>query len=202
MGLLTFGAHLVAMAKELVVAASFGTGDALDAFLIALVLPTFIINVIAGPFQSALIPTYIQVREQEGLEGAEAILSNIMIYSMGVLLVITVILGLLGSSILPILASGFDSEKIALTKMIYYCLLPMIVIQGVVTIWSAVLNAGRRFFLVAISPAVVPLVIVIALTSMKSSWGIYSLAVGTVVGFIAQAGVIASDSKARNKDSS
>ena len=190
MGLLTFGVHLVAMAKELVVAASFGTGDALDAFLIALVLPTFVINVIASPFQSALIPTYIQVREQEGLERAQAVLSNIMIYSMGVLLVITVLLGFLGSSLLPILASGFNSEKITLTRMIYYCLLPMIVIQGVVTIWSAVLNAGKRFFLVAISPAIVPLVVVIALISMRSSWGIYSLAVGTVVGFIAQAGVI------------
>jgi len=189
-GILTFGVHLVAMAKELIVAASFGTGDALDAFLIAMVIPTFVINVIAGPFHSALIPTYIQVRDQEGINGARTILSSIMVYGIGMLLIVTVILALLGPSILPVLASGFDTEKIHLTKMIFYCLLPLILIQGVVTIWSAVLNAGRRFILAAIAPAIVPFVIIIALILGRSSWGIYSLAVGTIIGFIGEAVVI------------
>jgi putative peptidoglycan lipid II flippase len=189
-GILTFGVHLVAMVKELVVAASFGTGDVLDAFLIAMVIPTFVINVIAVPLHSALIPTYIQVRDQEGIEEAQTILSSMMVYCIGMLLIVTVILTLLGPSLFPILASGFDSEKIHLTEMIFYCLIPIILIQGVVTIWSAVLNARRRFILAAIAPAIVPFVIIIALISGKSSWGIYTLAGGTIIGFIGEAVVI------------
>ncbi|MDI7261090.1 MAG: virulence factor MviN, partial [Thermodesulfobacteriota bacterium] len=58
---LTLICQLVALAKELWVAAWFGTSDALDAFLMAMVIPTFVINVIAGSFHSALIPAYIHV---------------------------------------------------------------------------------------------------------------------------------------------
>lgn len=189
-GLLTFGVHLVAMLKELAVAASFGTGDALDAFLIAMVLPIFIINVIAGPFYSALIPTYTQIREQEGPKGAQTILSSLMVYCVSTLLIFTVILALLGPSIFRLLASGFNSEKIHLTKIIFYWLLPIILIQGVVTIWSAVLNAEKHFILTAIAPAIVPVAIIVALVSGKSGWGVYNLAIGTVVGFFAEAVVI------------
>jgi hypothetical protein len=61
-GVLTFGVKLASMLKEMLVAASFGTGDELDAFVIALMVPTYIINVVAGSFNAALIPVHIDVR--------------------------------------------------------------------------------------------------------------------------------------------
>src|SRR5215211_5193321 len=57
---------LASIVRELLLAASFGTTDALDAFLIAFSLPAFVVSVIGGSFASALIPTFIQVREHEG----------------------------------------------------------------------------------------------------------------------------------------
>jgi putative peptidoglycan lipid II flippase len=64
---------LASMARELLLAATFGTSDTLEAFLIAFALPTFVVNVIAGSFASALIPTFIQVREQEGRTTAQTV---------------------------------------------------------------------------------------------------------------------------------
>jgi len=55
----------VAVGKELVVAWRFGISNELDAFLIALLVPSFIINLVAGSFNSSFIPTYIRVRELE-----------------------------------------------------------------------------------------------------------------------------------------
>jgi putative peptidoglycan lipid II flippase len=55
---------LISVGKELAVAGSFGTSDALDAFLIAFLLPSFTISVVAGSFNAALIPTCIKVRDQ------------------------------------------------------------------------------------------------------------------------------------------
>ena len=75
-GLLTGLVRVAAVVKELVVAWKFGTGDTLDAFLIALLVPSFIINVVAGSFNAALIPTYIQVREQEGTKAAQRLFSG------------------------------------------------------------------------------------------------------------------------------
>jgi putative peptidoglycan lipid II flippase len=174
----------------LIIASWFGTGDALDAYLISLVIPTFVINVIPVSFHYALLPTYVQVRDEEGRDKAEEIFSSIMAYCITFLLLVTFILVFLGPFVLPLLASGFDSQKLALTRILYYCLLPIILIQGIITIGSAVLNAGRRFALAAIVPALTPLGIMIALIANGSNWGIYSLVVGTLMGLISQVFII------------
>jgi putative peptidoglycan lipid II flippase len=116
---LTLAVHLVAMVKELIIASWFGTGDALDAYLISLVIPTFVINVIAVSFHYALLPTYVQVRDEEGPDKAEEIFSSIMTYCITFLLLVTFILVFLGPFVLPLLASGFDPQKLALTRILY-----------------------------------------------------------------------------------
>src|SRR5919199_1808050 len=53
-GALTFAVKLVSLVKETTVAACFGTGDALDAFLIAFLLPTVLISGVATNWESVL----------------------------------------------------------------------------------------------------------------------------------------------------
>lgn len=159
-GILTLVVHLIAMVKELLVAAWFGTSDVLDAFLMAMVIPTFLINVIAGSFHSALIPTYIQVRDQEGFEAAQNTFLEVMSYCVILLLLIVALLVLLVPFILPMLASGFHLGKLVFTQNLFYWLLPIVVIQTVIVIWSAVLNANGRFVSAAIVPAILPLSII------------------------------------------
>ena len=67
---------VASVGKELVVAWKFGTAGDLDAFLIALVVPFLITNVIASSFNAALIPTYIRVREQSGIKAAQKLFSG------------------------------------------------------------------------------------------------------------------------------
>src|SRR2546428_10029287 len=56
--------------KELAVAYRFGTGDAVDAFLIAFLVPSLVVNVVAGSLTAAFTPVYIQVRETQGVSAA------------------------------------------------------------------------------------------------------------------------------------
>src|SRR5206468_5149600 len=84
---------LAAVAKEMAIAYQFGTGNELDAFLIAFLLPQFAINLIGGSLNAALIPTYIQVREQEGQGAAQRLLSSVMVLSIGFLVALSVALG-------------------------------------------------------------------------------------------------------------
>src|SRR5690349_3413343 len=70
-GGLTVLVKIAAAVKELIVAYQFGTSDALDAFLIAFVLPGFAITLVYGSLNAALIPTYIEVREREGRVAAQ-----------------------------------------------------------------------------------------------------------------------------------
>lgn len=180
--LLTLGTKLVSMGKDLVVAAHFGTSDTLDAFFIAFLLPSFAINVIGGSFNAALIPTYIQVREQEGSAAATKLFSSVMLLSIGLLATATLAIVFAAPFYLPLLASGFNAEKIELTCRLLYIFSPIILLCGIKTIWGAVLNAGERFSLVAISPIITPAVIVLSLILISKSWGIAVLTLGTVGG--------------------
>jgi putative peptidoglycan lipid II flippase len=187
----TFVVNLVATAKELVVANQFGTGDVLDAFLIAFLLPSFAINVVMGSFNAALIPTFIHVRENEGIEKAQQLFSSVTVWNTVVLVIVSVLLAMASSFILPILGSGFSPEKQALTRSIFFVLLPILAISGLGITWAAVLNASERFALVAISPMIKPIVTVALLVVMSKIWGIYALAAGTVGGVVLEAGLLA-----------
>ena len=63
---MTLIVKFVAFAKDLVVANHFGVSRELDAYLVAFILPSFAINVVAGAFHTSLVPTYIETREHEG----------------------------------------------------------------------------------------------------------------------------------------
>ena len=189
-GGLTTLVKLAAAAKEMAIAYQFGTSDELDAFLIAFLLPAFGITLISGSLNAALIPTYIQVREQEGQPAAQRLLSSVMVVSIGFLVVLSIILALTASYILPLIASGFSPEKMSVTRSLYYGLLSTLVLSGVATIWGAVLNAENRFALAAIAPVATSIVTMSAIIVMAKYWGGYALVIGLVGGALLEAGLV------------
>lgn len=168
--------------QELAVAWKFGTGDAPDAFLVAFMLPTFVVYVVAESFHLALIPTYIQLREQEGLQAAQRLVSSTMIWSLGILGISTVLMITTAPLYLPLIARGFSPQKLALTEHLLYILAPLVILKGVVVIGRAVLNAGERFVFAAVSPVVTPVIAVVFLLLADKAWGIIPLAVGLIGG--------------------
>lgn len=181
---------LASVAKEIILAYQFGTSDELDAFLIAFLLPQFAITLIGASLNAALIPTYIQVREQEGQRAAQRLLSSVMVLSVSFLVALSVVLALSASYILPLMASGFSAEKLALTQSLYYVLLPALVLSGLATNWGAILNAENRFALVAVVPMANTIVTILAMVFMAKHWGSYALVVGIVGGVLIDAGLV------------
>jgi putative peptidoglycan lipid II flippase len=182
---------LVSMIKDLVVAYRFGRGDELDAFLIAYLLPSFALTVVAGSFDSAFVPTFITTRDRHGGSAAQALFSSALGAVVVVLLLVTGVLAVATPYVLPVVASSFDSEKIALTQTFLFALLPMILLAGLATAWTSVLNAGRRFLVAALAPTVVPGVIIGLLLLSGTSLGITALVVGTLAGLLTQCAFLA-----------
>jgi putative peptidoglycan lipid II flippase len=172
---------VASVGKELVVAWKFGTADDLDAFLIALVVPFLITTVIAGSFNAALIPTYIRVREQEGIKAAQKLFSGAIAWSLGLLGITTLLMLATAPLYLPKIAAGFSPEKLDLTYKLLCAIAPIILLTGTITIWGAVLNAGEQFALVAVAPIITPTVTMLFLFGINS-WGVFSLASGLVCG--------------------
>jgi len=183
-------AGLAAAAKELVVARWFGLSDAVDAFLIAYLLPSFLVNLVAGSFSPAMIPTFIQVREGEGKEAAQRLFSSFMVISVGLLVGISALVGIFAPYFLPILGSGFSPAKLMLTRQLLYALLPFIALSGLAVTWTGILNAGERFGLPALSLILNPLSAICSLLLLGRRWGIFALVAGTVAGVALQAAVL------------
>ncbi|MGF1674682.1 MAG: murein biosynthesis integral membrane protein MurJ, partial [Rivularia sp. (in: cyanobacteria)] len=184
-GMGTLFVKIAAMFKELVVAWKFGTGDGLDAFLIALLVPSFVINVIAGSLKAALIPTYMQVREKQGRKAAQNLFSGVTLASIGLLTITTALILLTAPLYLPLIAGGFSQEKLDLTFRLTCGISPLILLSGIQIIWGGVLNAGERFALVAISPILTPIITIVFLLTSET-WGSFSLAAGLICGGIAE----------------
>lgn len=181
---IALGTGLVKVAsivKELLVAWKFGTSDDLDAFLIALIVPSFIVSIVASSFNAALIPTYIQVREKEGIKTAQKLFSGVTVWSSGLLGITTILIVIAAPIYLPWIAAGFSAEKLDLTFKLLYAISPFVLFSGISTTWSAVLNAGEHFALVAISPIIIPTITIVFLLFFNS-WGVFNLVLGIVCG--------------------
>jgi len=182
-GLFTAFVKLAAISKELVVAWKFGLSDEIDAYLIAFLVPSFVISVIAGSFHSAFIPTYIQVREKEGKKASQNLFSGMITWALGLLTMTTILVVSTAPLYLPLLAGGFDETKLQLTFKLLCVISPFILLNGIIVIWGAVLNAGERFVLAAVTPILTPgftMLLVIAF----DSWRAYALAAGLLCGAI------------------
>jgi len=188
-GMGTLFVKVAAMFKELVVAWKFGTGDALDAFLIALLVPSFIINVIAGSLKAALIPTYMQVREKQGKKAAQKLFSGVTLASIGLLTITTALILFLTPLYLPLIAAGFNKEKLDLAFWLTCAISPLILLSGIQIIWGGVLNAGEHFALVAISPILTPTITIIFLLASET-WGSFALAAGLIGGTIGEIAIL------------
>lgn len=175
-------AKLATVGKELVVAGYFGTGEVLDAFLIAFLLPMFAISVLAGSFSAAMMPAYVRTRDKLGAQAAGRLFSSVMVLGLLFLITAALVLAALAPVLLPLLGSGFSAATMALTQSLFYGLLPVLVLTGMGHLYAMAMNANERFAMVALIPAITPICAVIMLVLLLDSWGIHALVAGILLG--------------------
>lgn len=183
---LTLAVKAVTFAKEVVTASRFGTGDDFDAFVVALLVPGFIVNVLAGSLGAALVPVYVDIREHRGAREAEHLLAAAVAWTVAALALTMIALAVAAPIYLPFIAAGFDAPKRALAASLTWWLLPMVVAMGVRTLWGAALVASERFGLVSLSAAVTPAVTIAVLLGMPGL-GVHGLAFAMAIGSVLEA---------------
>lgn len=185
--MLTVGSYtavvkLVGAAKVVFTARAFGMSDGLDAYLIAFVLPSFVCDTLAGSLQSALVPTFIETREHQGRAASTRLYQSVLGASAAVLALSAILVGALAPLLFHLLASSFDASKLALTRSLFWIMLPIVPMSAFGMTWRAMLNVEGRFALPAIIPAVTPISALAFLLTFGRTWGVYSLAAGTLAG--------------------
>jgi len=177
-------------AKVVFTARAFGMSDGLDAYLIAFLLPSVVCDTLAGSLTSALVPTFIEVRELEGREAAHRLCRSALAAGAGILSIAAVGLALFAPWILRLLASSFDPAKLALTRSLLWVMLPTVPLAAFTIIWRSMLNTDGRFAIPAVLPALTPLSSIFFLLRYGHTWGVYSLAAGTLVGAVIEVALL------------
>ena len=194
--MLTVGAStgLVKMAgaaKVVTTARAFGTSDGLDAYLVAFLLPAFVCDTLAGSLTSSLVPTFIEVRELQGRDAAIRLYRSVLAAGTGLLAAAALLVGVFAPWIFRLLASSFDRNKIALTCSLFWVMLPTVPLSAMSTAWRAILNTEGRFALPAMLPALTPVASIALLFAFGRTWGVYTLALGTLAGGLAEVALLA-----------
>ena len=194
--MLTVGAStglvkIAAAAKVVATARAFGTSDGLDAYLVAFLLPAFVCDTLAGSLTSSLVPTFIEVRELQGRDAAIRLYRSVLAAGTGLLAAAAILVGVFAPWIFRLLASSFDRNKIALTCSLFWVMLPTVPLSAMSTAWRAMLNTEGRFALPAMLPALTPVASIALLFAFGRTWGVYTLAVGTLAGGLAEVALLA-----------
>ncbi|MGD0733670.1 MAG: lipid II flippase MurJ [Terracidiphilus sp.] len=182
---------LIATLKEISVAGIYGRSDAMDAFLTAALIPGLLINLISESMNQALVPTLIRVREREGHESAQRLLSNATLWMCILLVAGSAGMALTAREFFPVIASHFAPAKLDLSVRLFYGLLPLVLLTGIATNCTAVLNAFERFAWPALAPATISVAIIVGVLALNGRLGIWAMVYSTLAGALIHAAIVA-----------
>jgi putative peptidoglycan lipid II flippase len=182
----TVVAKLAALAKDWLVARQLGAGDELDAYLVAFLLPSYAVVVLAHSFASAFVPTYIRSWTGQGLAAAQRLAGRVMAVGAGLLAIVMLVLLATARYVLPLVGASFDAAKLDLTVSLSYPLAGVVLASGLSAMLAAVLVAHERFGAVALAPVAIPLGTLAVFAAFNERFGVGALAAGTLAGFVAE----------------
>ncbi len=179
----TFISRILGFLRELVTAAYYGTGKAMDLFVIAFTIPTFFRHFLGEDVvERAFMPPFKKLISQKKYQPAWQLLSsclNIMILALIVFMVLCYLIApLLVKIIAPGLGEQFTEQAIRMT----YWILPFMLLIGLASFVGGILNFFEMNKIYSIAPAFMSVGVMIGIHFFKPYLGIYSLAAGFLLG--------------------
>ena len=177
--------RLIGVIREAVFAATFGRGSELAAFTAAATIPTLVYDLLlSGAISAALVPVFSRVADKP--EARDRLVSQVL--SLMIVVVSGLVLPMVwfAPQLVQWLAGGFDADvQVLTTTMVRWMVfaVPCMVVAGVMT---AVLQAEQRFILPAFVTSVFNVGLIVGALAFTPFLGPVALAVGMVVGALAQ----------------
>lgn len=155
-GAATVASRLLGFARDVLIARLLGGGPVADAYLAALRLPNLVRRVLGeGGLNAPFVPLYLGIARERGPQEARRFASEAT-GNLAFLLLLLVAVGELFAPWLVLgLAGGFAEEPATLAFAAYYTrlMLPFLLLTTLAALLAALLNAEKRFTVVALAPA-------------------------------------------------
>jgi putative peptidoglycan lipid II flippase len=176
---LTALVRLAMLAREVVVAATYGRGDALEAFLVAVLAPMSLGVALGSALHLVAVPTLTRLRRDHGAEAALAWERRFTVVSLMIAIAAALALAAAAPLIVALIAPGFAAAKLELAERLAVAAAPLCVTTTAYSLISASLNADSRLAGAAILPAVTPLLTLAAVIAFGQAraWPLLGAAV-------------------------
>src|SRR4029450_11142796 len=152
----TMASRLLGVARETVLAATFGASAQMDAYNVAFRIPNLLRDLFAeGAMTAAFVPTFTRSLTQRGKEEAWR-LGNLVINALLVVTGVLVVIGIaFAGPITYAMAKEFARVpgKLELTAQLTRIMMPFLTTVAVAVAMMGMLNSLHRFFIPALSPA-------------------------------------------------
>ena len=163
-GMATLASRFLGFFREAIIAAVLGAGPVADAFYAAFRFPNLFRRLFAeGAFNSAFIPLFAKELEGGGRQAAKDFCEQVL----SVLLCVLIALSAVAMIFMPflvdtVIAARFDpaSEKFEITTLLARIMFPYLTFMSLVAMLSGVLNSFRRYFIAAIAPVLLNIVVI------------------------------------------
>ncbi|MDR3639875.1 MAG: lipid II flippase MurJ [Humidesulfovibrio sp.] len=173
----------VALGKEMLVAAFFGVGGLLDAYVLAFLIPSLLVNMFGASFASALIPALGGASEKNGAGQAGGRLLGRALLAQAALVALTaLVLALLPVQALRLLAPLLTPERLALVKAMQTTLLPLFLLGSLSQTLAASVNYRGNFRGPALASTLNALATILVIALLHSTLGIQALVAGVDAG--------------------
>ncbi|MEO6986521.1 MAG: murein biosynthesis integral membrane protein MurJ, partial [Paralcaligenes sp.] len=189
----TLFSRITGLARDVLIASTFGAGPLTDAFWVAFRIPNLLRRLFAeGAFSQAFVPILGQARTKNSPQQVQLLLDRVALLLTVTLMAVT-LLGILGAPwVVTAMASGMRGASrqaefqaaIWMTRLMF----PYIICMSLVAFASAVLNTWSRFAVPAFTPVLLNFSVIgtcLFLTRYLDV-PIYALAVGVLIGGVAQ----------------
>jgi len=145
-GLAVMCSRVLGLARELIFAALFGGGRALDAFTVAFRIPNLLRDLFAeGALSTAFVTTFSKTIARGGDEAAWRLANKVATMTALVLGALCILGMVFSDSLVGLLAPGFDSDKAALTAHLTRIMFPFILLVSIAALVMGMLNAKNVF---------------------------------------------------------
>jgi putative peptidoglycan lipid II flippase len=171
--------------RDVLIVKNFGASSLTDAWYIASNIPELLFKfLLFGTLGATFIPVFIEYLAKEKEEEAWEIASSIINLSVLILAGLTVLGILFSSHIVFLFAPGFDHKTHLLATQLTQIILPLLVIFAAGGLLGAIYQAYYNYLLPSLTSIINVILLLIIILIFSQTWGIFSVAWGTIIGYV------------------
>ncbi len=163
----------------------FGATAAMDAFVLAFSVPSFLqVILLSGPLSGVLVPTFSAVRHDR--DAFSRLFSSLFTACLLAALLLGLAAGIAAPALMRLVGPGLTPEIRALAVFLFRLMLPMLALQALLSVCKGALNTLDSYGPPEYAGVVFNLIFIAIALLLTPYLGITSLAVGASLGALAQ----------------